>query len=343
MPKVSIIIPCYNCGEYIDDLILSLKKQSLTDIEIIFVNDGSTDNSEEIIQKYLSDDNRIKYIYQENQGGGIARNTGIQNSQSEYVICIDADDTYENNMAEKLYNKAKETDADITICKFKRCDILTGRLSHGKGIDTRKLPDSKTFCAKDVRNILQITNPGPCNKLYKKEFITKNNLKYSGTRIINDLKFGMIALCLAEKIAVVDEDLSTYRYQISGSSSKNRETKLECSLKVFKEIYNEFCERNLFEEYKHIYFEKIMDTIKYEMSFPISENILNSIKEFLTQEPLNILSEKNKEQLFKIKKVKKQCFEYTILTILTLGLNSSLKYKLKNHNQALKNIKYLLY
>lgn len=343
MSQVSIIIPFNNCEQYLDELITSLKKQTLKDIEILFVDDGSTDKSEEIIKKYMNNDNRIKYIYQENQGAGIARNTGIENAQGEYVICIDADDIYEADMTEKLYNKAKKTNSDITICKFKRCDILTGRVSGGKGLDMRKIPKTETFSVKDVDNIFQIINPGPCNKLYKLDFIKRNNLKYSETRIINDLKFCMVAMCLADKISIVNEDLSTYRYQISGSGSANREERLECSLKVYKEIYEEFCTRNLLESYKELYISRIIDSIKYEMSFQLSEKVLNLIKEFLNTEPLKALNKKDKEKLFNLKKVRKQCFEYTLLAVLTLGLNTSLRYKLKNYKRTLKNIKYLLY
>lgn len=342
MPKVSIIIPFNNCDLFLEDLLSSLIKQTLKDIEIILVDDGSTDESVNIIKEYQAKDNRIKYIYQEQQGSGIARNNGIENAQGEYIICIDADDMYELDMMEKLYNKAKKTNADITICKFKRCDILTGRVSGGKGLDMRKIPKTETFSVKDVDNIFQIINPGPCNKLYKRDFIKENNLKYSGTRIINDLKFCMVAMCLAERIAIVDEDLSTYRYQISGSGSENREQRLEHSLKVYREIYDEFCARGLFEKYKMLYISRIIDSIKYEMTFEIPEKVLVFIKDFLNDGPLNILSKKDKQILFNMKKIRKQCFEYTLLVLLTLGLNTSLRYKLRNYRRAFKNIKYLL-
>lgn len=342
MPKVSVIVPVYNCGEFLDELVLALKNQTFSDFEVIFVDDGSKDNSAEVIKKYSSDNSRLKYIYQENQGGGIARNTGIANANSEYVICIDADDLYEKDMLEVLYNRAKETDADITICKFKRCDMLTGRISSGKGFEDKLLPAKDIFSADDFENILEFTNPGPCNKLYKLDFIRKNNLYYSGTKIINDLKFGMVALCIAEKIAVVNKDLSTYRYQGSASNSKNREKKLECSVKVFKEIYEEFSARNIYEKNEKLYISKIFDSIKYEMSFPVSEKVIDLIKEFLSEKPFDKLTKKEKEKLFKFKKVKKQKFEYGILNLLTLGLNKSIRYKYTNHKNAMQNICKLL-
>ncbi len=342
MSKVSIIIPCYNCGQYLDELIQSLKKQTLTDIEIIFVNDGSTDNSEEIIKNYLPEDNRIKYIYQENQGGGIARNTGISNAQSPYVICIDADDIYENDMAEKLYNRAIETDADITVCKYKTWNMTTNRISGNKGLNIKPEMINQVFSSESVPNILQISNPGPCNKLYKLDFIKQNNLKYSGTKIINDLKFGMVALCLAKKIAIVDKDLSTYRYQGKCSSSKNREKKLACSIQVFKEIYNEFLERNLYDKFEKNYIAKIIESIKYEISFPVSENVLNCMRQFFEETPFDKLKKQDLEKLFDTKRTRKHIIEYTLLTILTLGLNFTIKHKLQNYKYSLNNLKYIL-
>ncbi|MBR1908830.1 glycosyltransferase family 2 protein [bacterium] len=342
MPKVSIIIPCYNCGQYLDELITSLKNQTLTDIEIIFVDDGSSDNSQEIIQKYAVEDNRIKYIYQENQGGGIARNTGIANAQSPYVICIDADDMYEKDMAEMLYNRAIETDADITICKYKTWNMTTNRISGNKGINLKPEMINQVFSSDSVKNILQISNPGPCNKLYKIDFIKQNNLKYSGTRIINDLKFGMLALCLAKKIAIVDKDLSTYRYQGNCSSSKNREKKLACSLQVFKEIYNEFAERNLYDKFETTYISKIIESIKYEISFPVPETVLDNIQQFFEETPFDKLKKQDLENLFDTKRTKKHIIEYTFLTIITLGLNFTLKHKLKNYKYSLNNLKYIL-
>lgn len=342
MPKVSVVVPVYNCGEFLSDLVESMKTQTLSDFEVIFIDDGSKDNSAEVINKHLPEDSRFRYIYQENQGGGIARNTGISNANAEYVICIDADDLYEKDMLEVLYNRAKETDADITICKFKRWDMLTGRIANGKGIEDKLLPDKEVFSADDFENILEFTNPGPCNKLYKLDFIRKNNLFYSGTKIINDLKFGMVALCIANKIAVVDKALSTYRYQGSASNSKNREKKLECSVRVFKEIYEEFCNRNIYEKNENLYISKIFDSIKYEMSFPVSDEVIALLKNFLSNAPFDKMTKKDKEKLFKLKRVKKQNFEYTLLNILTFSLNKSIKYKYTNHKNAIKNLQKLI-
>lgn len=114
MPKVSVIIPVYNTEKYLSKCLDSLVSQTLQDIEIICINDGSTDNSLELLKSYAQQDKRIKIInFKENQGVSRARNAGIRVATGEYIGFADSDDTVDLNFYEKLYDKAKETDADV--------------------------------------------------------------------------------------------------------------------------------------------------------------------------------------------------------------------------------------
>ena len=115
MPKVSVIIPVYNTEKYLRKCLDSVCNQTLSDIEIICVNDCSTDNSFEILKKYASKDDRIKLIdFKENKGAAVARNTGIDEAKGEYIGFVDSDDFIDLDFYEKLYNKAIETGADVT-------------------------------------------------------------------------------------------------------------------------------------------------------------------------------------------------------------------------------------
>ena len=343
MPEVSVIFPVFNTSKYLPQLFEEMLNQTFSDVEFIFVDDGSSDNSAEIIKEYAQKDNRIKYFYQENAGGGAARNFGISKAEGKYVICLDSDDIYEKTLIEDMYNQAKKTDADITISKFSKLETDTNRLSKGKGIDEKILPPKEVFSSKDVKDILQITTPAPWNKLYKLDFIKKHNLKYSETRIINDLKFGMLALILADKITICNKDLSTYRYKTEGSGTSKREKYIDSSIKVFGEIYQEFVERNLYEDYKHTYFSKIFDTINYEISFPVSDEVLGKIKEFLTKPPFDALSEEETKSFLNIGKMKKHVFEYGLLNCLTLFSNSSIRDKYSSSKNRINNLKKLGY
>lgn len=341
MPEVSVIFPVYNTAQYLPQLFEEMLFQTFSDCEFIFVDDGSTDNSAEIIKEYMTKDNRISYYYQENSGGGTARNLGISKAQGKYVICLDSDDIYEKNLIEDMYNQAVKTDADIILSKFSRLDTDTGRIVRGKGINDKDLPNKEVFSPKDVRDILQITNPAPNNKLYKLSFIRENNLKYSGTRIINDLKFGMLALVLAKKITVVNKDLSTYRYKTAGSGSSSREKYISNSITVFEEIYREFTERGLFEEYKNTYFSRIFDTINFELSFPVSDEVIEKIKEFLNKPPFSSENKDELKKFFNINKMQKHVVEYLLLNIVTFGMNNSLREKYSSCVLRVKNLKKL--
>ena len=109
MPKISVIIPCYNVENYLDKCIESILTQTLSDIEIICINDGSEDNSLELLNNYASSDKRFTIINKKNEGVGIARNTGLAIAKGEYIYFVDPDDWIENNeVFEKIYTKLKK-------------------------------------------------------------------------------------------------------------------------------------------------------------------------------------------------------------------------------------------
>ena len=116
MVKVSLVVPIYNSSKYLNKCIDSLVNQTLKDIEIILINDGSTDKSLEILKNYQQKDNRIKILTQNHKKQGKARNYGISVAQGEYIGFVDSDDWCELDMFEKLYEKAIKTDSDITMC-----------------------------------------------------------------------------------------------------------------------------------------------------------------------------------------------------------------------------------
>ena len=119
-PKVSIIVPVYNCEEYLDEAIKSLLNQTLKEIEIIVVNDGSRDNSLLIANKYKDIDNRVKVVSQDNQGVSVARNFGLSIAKGEYIGFIDGDDWIESDMYKTLYDVAIRDNLDLVISDFEQ-------------------------------------------------------------------------------------------------------------------------------------------------------------------------------------------------------------------------------
>ena len=167
MPKVSVIVPVYNVENYIDKCLTSLINQTLKDIEIIIINDGSTDNSQIIINKYAKKYKRIKSYTQENKGQAAARNFGLTKSTAEYITFVDSDDYIENTMLEKLYNEIIKNDYDIIVS-----DIIketTNGTSLFKNFWIIKDEMNKNFMTSHM---------GPVARLYKRKLLIDNNFKF---------------------------------------------------------------------------------------------------------------------------------------------------------------------
>ncbi len=198
MIDVSIIVPIYNSEKYLKKCIDSLIDQTHNNIEILLINDGSTDNSEKIIKKYK--DKRIKYISQKNIGIGKTRNKGIKLSKGKYIMFIDSDDYIGKNCVEKMYDLAVSNESDLVISNYYK--VINGKCLK---ID---LPYFEPSSLKNNPNILNVVNLGPCNKLYKKELL--NNIKFNEEYKYEDVPFVVNTLYYANKIVKTNEYLSYY-------------------------------------------------------------------------------------------------------------------------------------
>lgn len=200
MVKVSIIVPVYNTAKYLSMCIESLINQTLKDIEIILINDGSTDESESIIKKYK--DKRIKYISKKNEGIGKTRNLGIEESNGEYLAFIDSDDYIEPNFCEVMYNKAIKDECDIVICDYYK-DI-------NERLEEVKFASFKDTNLKENPEIINLINLGPCNKIYKKDLFKNQKNRFVENLKYEDAPFVCRLLLSAKKIGKIDECLAHY-------------------------------------------------------------------------------------------------------------------------------------
>jgi len=225
MPKVSIIVPTYNVEKYLKECLDSVVNQTLNDIEIICVDDGSTDNSGKILDEYASKDNRIKVIHKKNGGYGKAMNVGLDNATGEYIGIVEPDDYIELNMYETLYNKAKEMDVDLIKADFNR---FTGK---GNNLEKsyNKLDASDCYYnivinpQKDFTPFKFIMNTW--SGIYKREFIEKNKIRHNETpgASFQDNGFWFQTFMFASKIYFVDKPFYMNRRDNPNSSVKNRE------------------------------------------------------------------------------------------------------------------------
>ena len=198
---ISIIVPIYNAEKYLNKCIDSLINQTKKDIEIILINDGSTDNSEKIIKEY--NDERIVYFKNKNQGIGKTRNFGIEKAKGKYLLFIDSDDYIATNTCEVLYNKVIEDSLDIVVCNFYK-DFEDGR------IEKINLEQFDTTDLKGNPRLINIINPSPWNKLFKKELIDKNNIRFVENKKYEDAPFFTAAIKYAKRIGQVNDYLNYY-------------------------------------------------------------------------------------------------------------------------------------
>ncbi|WP_226038118.1 glycosyltransferase family 2 protein [Aquibacillus saliphilus] len=215
MVKVSFIVSAYNIQDYISKCVQSLMNQTLEDIEIIIVNDGSTDNTFSEIEKITKEDNRIEIIDKNNEGVMRARETGYEQANGEYILFVDGDDWLDENAAEKLYEKAKEKDYDIVSFGF----YFTDGEKKVKGISVRN--DLYDNLKGDNFLVMVLTNkiyPPLWSKLIKRSFIKSNNVVFPNfIEKAQDLAFSCSLGIHYPNSCVIDDCL--YYYFTSRSTS----------------------------------------------------------------------------------------------------------------------------
>ena len=257
-PDISIIVPVYNASKYLQQCLESIINQTFKNLEIICIDDGSTDNSIEILKKYADIDNRITIISQENKYAGYARNVGIGISKGEYLLFLDSDDFFDKKLCEKLYKKAITNDNDIVICNTFFYDDKTSSIKEPIwSLKEELLPSKEIFSSLEVNNcIFNFTNNWPWNKLIKKELIEKNKIKFQEIKHTNDTYFICMCLALSKKISIVKERLIYYRIN-SGKSlttSSIRDLYQDEVFKCLDEIFNKLKFYNLLESFKYSFY-----------------------------------------------------------------------------------------
>lgn len=219
-PKVSVILPVYNVEKYLHQCLDSIQQQTLTDIEIICVDDGSTDGSPAILDEYAQQDARFIILHQENKGAGAARNSGLEVARGEYLLFLDADDFFEHKMLELSYKKACQLNADIVIFKADRYLQTEDKFVDISSINYKLLPQCDCFAATDVeKNIFRSVVGWTWDKLFRHNFVKRFNIRFQEIRIHNDLLFTYAALISAERITLLNHKFTHQRKRGGGSIS----------------------------------------------------------------------------------------------------------------------------
>lgn len=258
-PKVSVIVPIYNSEAYLDEAIKSIINQTLYKIEILLIDDGSTDNSLKICRKYENLDDRIKVFHQKNKGLSGARNTGIINATGEYVSFVDSDDTIESTMYEELYNLAKKENnykVDIVDCGFNYVHTLQGTSypnmhNHPKNI----VFDRKYILDKVIPPLINLVKDEDnfiysfvTNKMFKLSIIKMYDIKFNENfRMWEDRPFLVEFLYRANTIAFYDKCFYNYIGREGSLSSKYNPNEFELVLETFdryKQLFGDIYDFN---------------------------------------------------------------------------------------------------
>ena len=266
-PKISVIIPVYNVEKYLKECLDSVINQTLKEIEIICVDDGSADNSGKILDEYALKDNRIKVIHKKNEGAGVARDCALDLATGKYLAFLDGDDLYKNIFLEKMYKSASENNSDIVVCLAESYDICKKEYKVLKqSLKVEYLPEKEPFCADDVsKYIFNSFQNWNWNKIYSKDFVDKNKIRFQYIYRTNDLYFTCCSLVLADRITTVKQPLVVYRIGMEKNSQSTNILFPFDFYKAFKELKNFLEKENKYKLYKESYLDWFSYSILYNV------------------------------------------------------------------------------
>lgn len=282
--KVSVILPVFNVGNYLEQCLKSILEQSLKEIEIICVDDGSTDNSLDILTAYQREDRRIKIIRQENKGAGAARNVGLSIAQGQFISFLDADDYIHKDMLKLAFDRATATNADICIYKSYFYNNETGELSECKfGVKEKNLPQQEVFSRTQISTNLFVSFMGwAWDKLYRRSFVLNQGLQFQEQRTTNDMFFVYASLLKAGRITVLDKRLYYQRRNVKTSLSNTRELSWKCFYFALLKIKAELQKMGIYEEYKQDFINYALHSCLWNFNSlrePYAEQLFHKLRQ----------------------------------------------------------------
>lgn len=212
MPTASVVIPCYNAERFLEQTLASARAQTVSDIEIICVDDGSTDTTRNILARAAAQDSRIRVIHQENAGEGPARDAGLEAASGEWLYFLDADDIMEPQLLERGIASCEANDADLVVFRTLMLDVQTGEERLCPWSFKRDWMPDDCFCPADHPDHVLISFQNWVhNKLFRGSFVREHGLRMQHVHRTADLLFTCRALTEARRIALLDEPLHHYR------------------------------------------------------------------------------------------------------------------------------------
>jgi glycosyltransferase involved in cell wall biosynthesis len=272
MPLVSVIVAAYNVERYIEKCIVSLINQTYQNLEIILIDDGSTDLSGEICDKYAKKDSRIRVIHQKNAGIAEVRNTGLSESVGKYLMYVDGDDYVAENFVDAAVNCAEKYMAEIVIFDFEEIEESTGRCDRW----SMNIPRNQVIDARQLPSVL-ITTPCMWNKLYLRSFWVDMGLRYPSGRNYEDLTMTPKLLSKASKIIYLQSE-PLYFYMVHSGSimrSRNFEKSFRDRTAAIGDILHFLKKEGLFKTFKN---EMEYLTFEHVYFVPVKEILMENVR-----------------------------------------------------------------
>lgn len=281
--KVSIIMPVYNSENYLRQNIDSILKQTYSELEIILVNDGSTDRSESIIQEMQQEDDRIIYQYQENQGAPIARNKGLDIATGDYIYLIDSDDYLPKDSIENMILASHKYNSDLIIGQFDMVNDVDDYLRSTTFAEQLGIE----FGKKHEKELIALVLPFPGNKLYRADVIKNNGVRFADVKLAQDVNFFLKALLFTDKPIVIKDTVYYYRMR-EGSISHTYNSKILEVIRSIDDVEKFYRKHDAYDEqlFSNVRF------LHYYFQFSKTPKIANRAEQVSTA---GILKEKLKE------------------------------------------------
>lgn len=267
-PKISVIIPVFNTEKYLSKCLDTIILQTYKNLEIICVNDGSTDSSEQILKEYAQKDSRIIVLNQQNSGQSVARNKGLEIATGEFVSFIDSDDWVSLSLYQKFVNALKLVNSDIHIYMFnadiflKEQSLSDVKLKHVFELEIWKIRAEKLlYSVADCSNPFD-GNMSVCNKIYKKSYLDSLNLKFEKNLIFEDKVFHFESFLRTQKIYINNDALYHYR-QHSASTMHTIKNNVFDIFEVIPLINKALIDSNTYEKNKYAFFQFLMNHFVY--------------------------------------------------------------------------------
>lgn len=287
MAKISVIVPVYNTQKYLDICLDSIISQTFEDFEVICINDGSTDNSLKLLERYSEFDKRIKVYTTKNQGLSEARNTGLKLSTGDYVTYIDSDDWISPVMLERLYKNITANDSDYVFCSIRCVNPLTNEAVIWDMLKPEDKEQLQSISKKPFFTEGQLDSSFyfkmhsmACAKLYKREFI--KDFKFPAGLIFEDAPFFANCYLKACRISYDDNPLYYYRQNRTDSITGSSNPKYKDIFAIYNLVKQVFIENGKYEKYKTRLLLKKMQDVFYRMAE--SDEIVKRVMFNMTKE-----------------------------------------------------------